>query len=43
VYADYYSIFEKLSTKLFDEFEAIGNLQQKHAVPEAPPKQKIKL
>lgn len=31
VYADYFSIFEKLSTKLFDEFEAIGNLQQKYA------------
>jgi gluconokinase len=31
VYADYFGIFEKLSTKLFDEFEAIGNLQQKYA------------
>ncbi|WP_315821485.1 FGGY-family carbohydrate kinase [Paraflavitalea speifideaquila] len=29
VYADYFRIFERLSTKLFDEFEAIGNLQQK--------------
>lgn len=34
VYADYFSLFEKLSAKLFDEFEAIGNLQQKHAVAE---------
>lgn len=34
VYADYFGIFEKLSTKLFDEFEAIGNLQQKYAVTE---------
>jgi gluconokinase len=42
VYADYFGIFEKLSTKLFDEFEAIGNLQQKHAATEAPVKQKIK-
>jgi len=31
VYADYFGIFEKLSTKLFDEFEAIGNLQKKYA------------
>jgi gluconokinase len=31
VYADYFGIFEKLSAKLFDEFEAIGNLQQKYA------------
>ncbi|HEY8917016.1 MAG TPA: gluconokinase [Chitinophaga sp.] len=31
MYADYFGIFEKLSTKLFDEFEAIGNLQQKYA------------
>jgi gluconokinase len=43
VYADYFGIFEKLSAKLFDEFEAIGNLQQKHAVTEEPVKQKIKL
>lgn len=34
VYADYFNIFEKLSVKLFDEFEAIGNLQQKYAVTE---------
>ncbi|NII26425.1 gluconokinase [Pseudoflavitalea sp. X16] len=40
VYADYFGIFEKLSTKLFDEFEAIGNLQQKHAVPEELEKKK---
>ena len=32
IYADYFSIFEKLSTKLFAEFEAIGNLQEKYAV-----------
>jgi gluconokinase len=38
VYADYFGIFEKLSTKLFDEFEAIGNLQQKHAATEPPMK-----
>lgn len=43
VYSDYFNIFEKLSTKLFDEFEAIGKLQQKHAVVETPVKQKIKL
>lgn len=40
VYADYFGIFEKLSAKLFDEFEAIGNLQQKHAVPEELVKKK---
>lgn len=43
VYADYFSIFERLSTKLFDEFEAIGNLQQKYALAEKAVKQKIKL
>jgi gluconokinase len=32
VYADYFDIFEKLSVKLVDEFEAIGNLQHKYAV-----------
>lgn len=32
IYADYYKLFEKLSTKLFDEFEAISNLQQKHTI-----------
>jgi gluconokinase len=36
VYADYFNIFEKLTTRLFDEFEAIGNLQQKHAVNSKP-------
>lgn len=30
-YAAYFKIFEKLSTKLFDEFEAIASLQQKGA------------
>jgi gluconokinase len=40
VYADYFGIFERLSAKLFDEFEAIGNLQQKHAVVEEPIKRK---
>jgi hypothetical protein len=29
VYMKHYAIFERLSTKLFDEFEAIANLQQK--------------
>ena len=43
VYADYFGIFEKLSTKLFDEFEAIGNLQQKHAAIDEHIHQKIKL
>jgi gluconokinase len=28
IYKKHYAIFEKLSTKLFDEFEAISNLQQ---------------
>lgn len=31
VYLSYFSIFERLSTKLFDEFEAIATLQQKNA------------
>jgi gluconokinase len=31
IYADYFSIFEKLSGKLSNEFEAIGNLQQQYA------------
>lgn len=31
VYADYFGVFEKLSSKLFEEFEVIGSLQQKHA------------
>jgi gluconokinase len=35
VYADYFSVFEKLSTKLSDEFEAISNLQHKHTVTKA--------
>jgi gluconokinase len=29
LYMKHYAIFERLSTKLFDEFEAIANLQQK--------------
>jgi Sugar (pentulose and hexulose) kinases len=33
VYADYFAIFERLSAKLFEEFEAIGNLQHKHTPP----------
>jgi len=33
VYADYFTIFEKLSTKLFDEFKGIAALQQKHSSP----------
>lgn len=31
IYADYFRVFETLSAKLSDEFEAIGNLQQKYA------------
>lgn len=31
IYADYFRIFETLSAKLSDEFEMIGNLQQKYA------------
>ncbi|THU30769.1 gluconokinase [Niastella caeni] len=31
IYADYFTVFEKLSAKLFDEFEAIGNLQHKYS------------
>lgn len=31
IYADYFRIFERLSDKLADEFEAISNLQQKYA------------
>ncbi|MDP4261436.1 MAG: gluconokinase [Bacteroidota bacterium] len=31
VYSRYFSIFERLSTKLFEEFEAIATLQQKNA------------
>lgn len=31
VYSSYFSIFEKLSTKLSDEFEAIATIQQKNA------------
>jgi gluconokinase len=34
IYADYFGIFEKLSVKLYDEFEAIGELQHKHGVVE---------
>ncbi len=32
IYADYFGLFEKLSTKLFDEFETIGELQHKYSV-----------
>jgi gluconokinase len=32
IYADYFNLFEKLSGKLFDEFEAIGELQHKYSV-----------
>lgn len=31
VYADYFGIFEKLSTRLSEEFKAISDLQRKHA------------
>lgn len=34
IYADYFGIFEKLSTRLSDEFEAISALQRKHALPQ---------
>jgi gluconokinase len=34
VYADYFTIYEKLSVKLADEFEAISDLQQKHSFGE---------
>ncbi|MBS1567226.1 MAG: gluconokinase [Bacteroidetes bacterium] len=40
IYADYFSIFEKLSGKLSDEFEAIGNLQQQYAQEGGSPKKK---
>ncbi|MFL5746871.1 MAG: gluconokinase [Niastella sp.] len=39
VYADYFSIYEKLSVKLAEEFEAISDLQQKYAIAEAPVKE----
>lgn len=32
IYSDYFKIFETLSTKLFDEFEAISSLQQKYSI-----------
>jgi gluconokinase len=38
VYADYFGIFEKLSTKMFDEFTAIASLQQKYSTPSDQPK-----
>jgi gluconokinase len=34
IYTAHFNIFERLSTKLFDEFEAIVQLQQRHGVPE---------
>ncbi|MVT08360.1 gluconokinase [Chitinophaga tropicalis] len=34
IYADYFRIFERLSAKLSDEFEAIANLQQKYTHPD---------
>jgi gluconokinase len=34
IYADYFGLFEKLSVKLYDEFEAIGDLQHKYGVVE---------
>jgi gluconokinase len=40
VYSGYFSIFEKLSTKLFDEFEAIATLQQKNAAAQNKSKEK---
>jgi len=35
VYSSYFSIFERLSTKLFDEFEAIATIQQKNAAEQS--------
>ena len=32
IYGDYFKVFEKLSTKLKDEFETISSLQQKYAI-----------
>jgi gluconokinase len=32
IYADYFGLFEKLSVKLYDEFEAVGELQHKYSV-----------
>jgi gluconokinase len=32
IYADYFNLFERLSSKLADEFELISDLQQRHAV-----------
>jgi len=32
IYMKHYAIFERLSLKLFDEFEAISNLQQKQGL-----------
>jgi gluconokinase len=34
VYADYFAVFEKLSTRLSEEFEAISALQRKHVLPQ---------
>jgi len=34
IYADYFNVFEKLSARLTDEFEAISALQRKHALPQ---------
>jgi gluconokinase len=43
IYADYFGLFEKLSVKLVDEFEAIGNLQHKYAVQDEPARHKKEL
>jgi gluconokinase len=45
IYSSYFGIFEKLSTKLSEEFEAIATLQQKHASIQKTTKElsKIKL
>lgn len=42
VYAGYFPIFERLSTKLFDEFEAIATLQQKNASDQNSSKEYLK-
>lgn len=43
VYSSYFSIFERLSTKLFDEFEAIATIQQANAAKQNSNKLSSKL
>ena len=35
IYSSYFGIFESLSTKLFDEFEAIATIQQNNAAEQS--------